>query len=319
MTTPTIENADKVMKDHFHRAIYLTGPTASGKTAVGVALAELLGAEIIAMDSMTLYRGLDIGTAKPTIEERRDIPHHLIDVIDPWDSASVANYLQWAGEVIADIESRGRRALFVGGTALYLKALMRGLFDGPGADPEIRANLEKATDTELHDQLTQTDPITAARLHPANRRRVIRALEVFALTGQPLSSFHEGHNHITEGLRVFALERPRNEIHQRINARVLSMFREGLLDEVRRLQASTQPLNTVPAQGVGYRESMAHLEGQLTIQEAIFRTQARTRQFAKRQSTWFRGLAECRPFPIEAQESPETIAKRLFQEVLAAN
>jgi tRNA dimethylallyltransferase len=313
------ENSDEVMTDTFHRAIYLTGPTASGKTAIGVALAELLGAEIIAMDSMTLYRGLDIGTAKPTTEERREIPHHLIDVIDPWDSASVADYLRWAGEAIGDIESRGRQVLFVGGTALYLKALMRGLFDGPGADPDIRANLEKATDAELHVQLTQIDPITAARLHPANRRRVIRALEVFTLTGRPLSSFHEGHHHITEGLRVFALERPREEIHLRINARVVSMFENGLLDEVRRLQASPQPLNMVPAQGVGYREAITHLEGQMTIQEAIVRTQARTRQFAKRQGTWFRGLAECRPFPVEAQESVETVAKRLLQEIVAAN
>ena len=311
--------ADDTARDAFHRAIYLTGPTASGKTAIGVALAELLGAEIVAMDSMTLYRGLDIGTAKPTQEERRGIPHHVIDVIDPWDAASVADYLGWAGEAIRGIESRGRRVLFVGGTALYLKTLMRGLFDGPGADLELRASLEKQPDDVLHDQLTKTDPMTAVRLHPANRRRVIRALEVFAVTGRPLSSFHEGHDRVAAGLHVFALNRPREELRDRINSRVVSMFEEGFLAEVRKLQAATKPLNTVPAQGVGYREAIAHLEGRMTLPEAIIRTQARTRQFAKRQGTWFRGLAECRAFPIEAQESTGAVAERLFREVLATN
>src|SRR5689334_8946152 len=127
----------------FHRAIYLTGPTASGKTAVGMHLARSLDAEIIALDSMTLYRGMDIGTAKPTLEERGGVPHHLIDVLDPWDAASVAQYRRWAGEAVQQIERRGRRALFVGGTALYLKTLLRGLFEGPGADPAIRDCLER--------------------------------------------------------------------------------------------------------------------------------------------------------------------------------
>ena len=171
-----------------HRAIYLTGPTASGKTAIGVALARRLDAEIVAVDSMTLYRGMDIGTAKPTDAERGGIPHHLIDVLDPWQAASVAEYRRWALAAVEDIERRGKRVLFVGGTPLYLKALLRGLFQGPGADSGLRLRLEREAEEggtkALHRRLAAVDPPTAARLHPNDRRRVIRALELIELTGQ---------------------------------------------------------------------------------------------------------------------------------------
>ncbi len=198
----------------FHRAIYLTGPTASGKTAVGVALARRLGAEVVAMDSMTIYRGMNIGTAKPTMAERGGIPHHLIDVIEPWASASVADYRQWAGAAVAAIEARDRRALFVGGTPLYLKALLRGLFGGPGSDPELRRRLEQeaeaAGDATLHARLAALDPTTAARLHSHDRRRIVRALEVIELTGRPLSSLQVEHQHPAPGsVQVFAMELPR--------------------------------------------------------------------------------------------------------------
>ena len=162
----------------FHRAIYLTGPTASGKTAIGVALARRLDAEIVAVDSMTLYRGMDIGTAKPADAERGGIPHHLIDVLDPWQAASVAEYRRWALAVVEDIERRGKRVLFVGGTPMYLKALLRGLFQGPGADSALRLRLEREAEEggtkALHRRLAAVDPPTAARLHPNDRRRVIR-------------------------------------------------------------------------------------------------------------------------------------------------
>ena len=301
------------MSNLFNRALYLTGPTACGKTAIGVALAQRIGAEVVAMDSMTLYRGLDIGTAKPTVEEREDVPHHLLDVIDPWDAASVADYLRWAGDAVRDIEARGRRALFVGGTALYLKALLRGLFEGPAADAALREELEKEDSAVLHDRLKECDPPIAARLYPADRRRVIRAIEVFTVTGRPLSSFHAGHDQPAEGVTVFALGRPTEALRERINRRVVAMFEAGLLEEVRRARSGPRPLNPVPAQGVGYREAIAHLDGVIDRDEAIARTQARTRQFAKRQRTWFRGLAECRPFPILAGESAEATADRLAE------
>jgi tRNA dimethylallyltransferase len=306
----------------FHRAIYLTGPTASGKTAVGVALARRLDAEVVALDSMTLYRGMDIGTAKPTMGERGGVTHHLIDVLDPWEAASVADYRNRAQRVVEDVESRGFRALFVGGTALYLKALLRGLFEGPGADPDLRKALEdeadRLGDPAMHDRLARLDPSTAIRLHPNDRRRVIRALEVIEATGRPLSEQQLEHARAAPGsVPVFALERPRPELMRRIDARVEAMFAEGLVEEVRRLRASDRPLGPVAAQGVGYREVIELLEGRVGLAEAIALTQARTRQFAKRQATWFRGLVEVRPWPVREDESAEAIADRLLARIEA--
>jgi tRNA dimethylallyltransferase len=295
--------------------IYLTGPTASGKSAVGVELAMAIGAEVIALDSLTLYRGMDIGTAKPTVEQRGGIPHHLIDVLDPWEAASVAEYRGWALEKVREVASRGKRALFVGGTALYLKAMLRGLFDGPGASPALRARLEaeaeRLGEAALHDRLARVDPAAAARLHPNDRRRVVRALEVFDATGRPLSDWQREHDRPAEGALVVAIERPRDVLHDRINRRVQDMFAAGLVDEVRALLAGPRPLHPVPAQGVGYREVIDLLAGRAALDETIARVQARTRQFAKRQATWFRGLAEVRPWPVADDEPPELSARRL--------
>lgn len=300
----------------FHQAVYLTGPTASGKTGVGVALARRLGAEVIALDSMTLYRGMDIGTAKPSVEEREGVPHHLIDILDPSDSASVAEYVGWAGDRLADLAARGVPALFVGGTPLYLKALLRGLFVGPAADPSLRADLEgeadRSGDVALHGRLATVDPTTAARLHPNDRRRVIRALEVMLLTGRPLSEQQREHDRAARGVSVVALDRPRAELHDRINGRVVSMFATGLPAEVRRLVEAPRGIGPVAAQGVGYLETMAMLRGEADEPTTIARVQARTRQFAKRQATWFRGLEEVTPWPVPSGELPEETARRLL-------
>lgn len=309
-----------MLSNPFHRAVYLTGPTASGKTAISVALARRLGAEVVALDSMTLYRGMDVGTAKPTLDEREWVPHHLIDVINPWESASVAQYRDWASEVVAKIEARGRRVLFVGGTALYLKALLRGLFEGPAADPALRLELENEADrlgdAAMHARLAAVDPVTAARLHPNDRRRVVRALEVESATGRPMSAFQTEHDRrAPAGVAVFALERPRAELHDRIDRRVVQMFDQGLVEEVRVLQSAPKPLHQVPAQGVGYLEVIDLLAGRATLPEAVSRTQARTRQFAKRQCTWFRGLAEVRPWPVSGDDDPEDVARRLAERI----
>jgi tRNA dimethylallyltransferase len=285
---------------------------------VGLILARLLDAEIVALDSMTLYRGMDIGTAKPTPADRNEVPHHLIDVLDPWESASVADYRAWATAEALEVERRGRRVLFVGGTGLYLKALLRGLFEGPGADSNQRQELEADANRLglelLHARLERLDPATAARLHPNDRRRVIRALEVIGATGRKLSELQQEHDQpAPENVAVVALVRPREELNRRIDARVETMFQAGLIDEVRTLQSGPQPIGRVPAQGVGYREVLDWLAGRPPYDRGslLSRVQTHTRQFAKRQMTWFRGLSEVRPWPIAGDEPPETTAQRL--------
>jgi tRNA dimethylallyltransferase len=306
----------------FHRAVYLTGPTASGKTAVGVALARRLDAEIVALDSATLYRGMDIGTAKPALAERGGVTHHVIDMIDPWEKASVSDYRDWARSAIAQIEQRGKRSLFVGGTPLYLKVLLRGLFSGPPADPSVRERLERDASAQgeeaLHVRLSQLDPLTAARLHPGDRRRVIRALEVIEQTGRPLSALQLEHGQpAPESVAVFAIEPPRAVLRDRINRRVLRFFEAGFVDEVRALTAGPRPLSDVAAQAIGYREVVAMLDGRASLDETIDRIQARTRQFAKRQATWFRGLEEVQSVPVLPEENPEELADRLERAILA--
>jgi tRNA dimethylallyltransferase len=324
-------------EEPFHNALILTGPTGAGKTALALEVAERLGAEIVAMDSMTLYRGMDVGTAKPTPDERRRVPHHLLDVLEPWESASVAWWLERAAACCRDIEARGRRTLFVGGTPLYLKALLRGLFDGPPADEELRRRLTAEAETlgrqALLERLARVDPVTAARLHANDVRRVVRALEVWELTGRPISSWQtqwgpphppapsptEGRGGERqkdtctaasssppplpfvgeggrggEGDRVLCLDLPRPELYARINARVGQMLAAGLVEEVRALRRLPRPLSREAAQALGYKELFEHLDGRATLAEAAARIQTRSRNFAKRQLTWFRHLPECR-------------------------
>lgn len=295
---PTVD----VHSRQFQGCLFLTGPTASGKTAAGIELARRLDAEIVSMDSMALYSGMDIGTAKPTLAERLLAPHHLIDVVSPYEDYSVARYVSDAASVVREIESRGRRALFVGGTPLYLKSLLRGIFAGPEADWAIRRRLlQQAHDqgeAALHARLAEVDPQSAARLHPRDVRRVVRALEVFELTGQPISAWQQQTASPADASpRVFVLDLPRPVLHERINRRVDAMFEQGLVAEVERLLAGGA-LSHTASQAVGYREVIEHLDGKLDLEATIELVKLRTRQFAKRQMTWFRSLEECQLVPL---------------------
>lgn len=286
----------------FESAFVLTGPTGAGKSQLALILAERLGAEIVSMDSMALYRGMEVGTAKPGPDERRRVPHHLLDVLDPWESASVAWWLQRAADCCRDIEGRGRRVLFVGGTPLYLKALLCGLFDGPPADEDLRRRLteeaERLGPAALHARLAAVDPVSGARLHPNDVRRVVRALEVWELTGRPLSAWQTQWVRPPDrppGRPVLYLNPPREELYARIDARVRRMIADGLAEEVRALRRLPQPLSREAGQAVGYREMFDHLDGRVGLEETIGRIQMRSRNLAKRQRTWFRSLTECVP------------------------
>jgi tRNA dimethylallyltransferase len=281
----------------FARSLVLTGPTGSGKSALALEFAERLHAEIVALDSMTLYRGFDIGTAKPSATDRSRVPHHLIDVLDPSESGSVAWWLNQAAAAVADIEGRGRTALFVGGTPMYLKALLRGLFPGPSANDELRKRLEseaaRVGAPALHARLARMDPLAADRIHPNDLRRIVRALEVRQATGRPISELQTEWAIPGQVADVVCLELPRSELYARIDRRVEVMLESGWLDEARRLRDLAQPPSREAAAALGYRELWAHLEGRISWADTIKGIQQRSRNYAKRQLTWFRSLPEC--------------------------
>ena len=297
---------------------FLAGPTASGKTAAGIELAERLGAEIVALDSMTLYRGMDIGTAKPSVAERLRVPHHLLDIIDPHEEYSLAEYVAAAEQVCREIVERGRVPLFVGGTGLYLRGLLRGVFVGPPADWVLRERWQRFAREQgaiaLHSRLKELDPATAARLPPQDERRIIRALEVHELTGMSLSEQHQERPLSSEERprHVYWLSPDRDWLYARINARVEAMFAAGLIEEVRRLRENSLPWSRTAGQALGYKEVLEFMERVRDLKETIELVQTRTRQFAKRQHTWFRNLEECESAPISGEESPTEVAQRLL-------
>ncbi|MFT5527020.1 MAG: tRNA dimethylallyltransferase [Pirellulaceae bacterium] len=299
---------------------YLTGATASGKTAVGVELAEKLNAEIISLDSMAIYREMDIGTAKPTLEQRAAVVHHMIDILDPVDEFSVSDYLRRVHSIIEDIVSRGKLPLVVGGTSLYLKAMLRGLFEGPPADWAFREEVEKEVAEvgieALHQRLAFVDPLSADKLHPNDKRRIIRALEVHRATGTPISHFQmqfdEGRT--PERCRVFVLSWPRPELHMRIDERVDSMFEAGLIEEAQSLLDKYGELGRTAMQAVGYQEAFDHLAGIRDLPATIDAVKARTHQFARRQETWFRSLSECRLMPRTRDTAAAEVAQLILEQ-----
>jgi tRNA dimethylallyltransferase len=293
--------------------LFLAGPTASGKSAVALELAQRLDAEIISVDSMQVYRGLDVGTAKPTAEERAHVPHHLIDVVELHEPFDAAKFCALAGVALADISRRGKRAIFCGGTGLYFKAWLEGLGDAPPADAAVRAELEQTPLPALLAELEQRDAETFSRIDRQNPRRVIRALEVIRVTGKPFSAQRAAWSPATQPVNAsdnfFALQRAPEDLHQRINVRVDEMFRRGLVEETRQLLAHGLESNRTAMQAIGYRQVVEHLRGERNLVETIELVKIRTRQFAKRQMTWFRRQLAAHWLPVAAATKPEQIAE----------
>jgi tRNA dimethylallyltransferase len=297
---------------------FLSGATATGKSRVGLALAERIGAEVISLDSMAIYRGMDIGTAKPSPADRRAVPHHLLDIREPHEEFSVAEYVEAAADAVLGIRSRGREVLFVGGTPLYLKALLRGLDRVPAPDSEFRRQVEAEVrnldETALHRRVAQIDPVAASHIHPHDTKRLVRVLEVYKQTGQPLSHFQvrfEEPSPAPSG-RVFVLRRPRAELHERIDRRVEAMFAEGLVEEVIRLTSAGLALSKTARQAVGYKEVLDYLAGETSLSEAVEKSKVRTHRFARKQETWFRSLSECRFIDIAGETEQAEVADRIL-------
>jgi len=295
----------------------LIGCTASGKSRVGLELARRLGGEIVSVDSMKVYRRMDVGTAKPPLEDRREIPHHLVDVVEPSESFSLQRYLDQADRAIRDIASRGRTVVAVGGTMLYVQGLTAGLFEGPGADPEFRRELRKRARRKgtgpLHAELAQVDPQAAARIHPHDLRRLERALEVYHLTGVPISQLQTQWNEPTPryDCRLAALRQPKELVNRRINARVKRMLEAGLVQEVRSLLAEPAGIGKQAAQAVGYAEIIAYLRGEMPLEEAVEKIKIHSRRLAKHQRTWMRRMSGIRWVDVGDEDSLEQIADRV--------
>ncbi len=272
----------------------LTGPTASGKTALSIRLAKAYDCEVVCMDSMQIYRRMNIGTAKPMPDEMDGIVHHMIDVAEPDEAFSVARYQEMAEECIADIQRRGKRALLVGGTGLYLRALRQPMAMGDvAADQSIRDELEALADApegkqKLHDMLAEVDPATAARLHLNDVRRAVRALEVYRLTGVPFSQQHQIQTESRFRYRVASLTMERSLLYERIEQRVDLMLQQGLVEEVRGLLNEGIPASCQAMKAIGYKEIVPLLQGEATMEETVYLLKLNTRHYAKRQLTWMR-------------------------------
>lgn len=278
-------------------AVGIVGPTASGKSALAGLLVGRFGAEIVSCDALQVYRGMDIGTAKPAPHERGAIPHHMIDICDPDEDFTAGDYQRRARRILYDIRQRGRLPLVVGGTGFYFRALIEGLFDGPGRSEEIRRRLRRIAGRKgaawLHRRLARIDPEAAARIAPADTARTVRAYEIYLVSGRPMSWWQNQARDALQGFRWLKLgiSWPRPQLYERIDARVEEMFAHGLVAEVHRL-LGRYPKDCHAFTAIGYRQVILHLEGRLTLEQAVRETQQASRRYAKRQLTWFRADGE---------------------------
>jgi len=298
-----------------NRQILILGVTASGKGKLAFELAKSINAEILSIDSMKVYRRMDIGTAKPPKEIRSQLPYHLIDVIEPSDSFSVARFLELAHAAIDDIKSRDKPLVAVGGTALYIKALLFGLFEGPGADKKIRNELKTQAQADgldkLYEQFKKIDPDAAGRISSNDAKRIIRAMEVYKLTGKPISSFQSQWNQSSSSnWTIIGLRREKTEESKRINARVKKMIDAGLVDEVKNLLTEEKPISDQARCAIGYAEIIDLLNGQISLDDAIELIKKNTRKLAKAQRTWFKTFKNVHWLNLAPDETIDSILPR---------
>lgn len=295
--------------------LVLVGPTASGKTELGIELAIALGGEIVSADSQQVYQGLEVGTAKPSAGQMQSAQHHLINVAHPSQMLSAGDYQRLADKAIAQIVSKGKLPLVVGGTGLWVRALLQGIADAPTRDDNLRAKLEQRAEKEgreaLHAELEKIDPETAATIEPRNLSRIIRAFEIFMLTGKKPSVLRTSHGfgQLRYNARVLGITPKRDELYKRIDARTRAMFGQGLIEEVRALakneidasKGTSPDIELDKVKAFGYTESLAVIRGELTVEQAIEATALKTRHYAKRQLTWFQAdpLVEWLPWPVD--------------------
>lgn len=292
----------------------LAGPTASGKSEAAIILAERIGGEIVSVDSMQVYRGMDIGTAKPSSEDRARIPHHLIDVVDISEPFDAARFVRLATETLDQIRARGKTPILCGGTGLYFQALLGGLGKGPASNPQLRAELEATPQAKLLEELAARDPALYETIDRKNPRRVVRALEVIRLTGEPFSELRR--NWAAESRRenvdAFLVGRDAMNLMERIHHRVESMFKRGIVVETQELLKRGLDQNKTASQALGYKQVIEHLRGEHSLEETIFLVQTRTCQFAKRQRTWFAKYGAWRKIAVEWEMTAEQIADRIM-------
>lgn len=285
----------------------LVGSTASGKKTVGVQLAERMGAEIISLDAIKIYRGMEVGTAKPAPADRLRVPFHLLDRLDPRESFSVGQFLTLAAEAVRDIHGRGKAVLFLGGTAFYLNALLNGLIEGVGGDPEIRRRLlgdaERDGPQALHRLLVREDPPTAEKIHPNDTKRIVRALEVIRMTSRPLSwlKAHQTRRFIPGPFIVAGLSRSMENLRERIAERTERMIRAGLVDEVKAIRDGGG-FGPESGRAIGYRQILAYLDGQITLDEALERINQATSRYSRKQMTWYRRFPQIRWFTLSEKQ-----------------
>ena len=294
--------------------LLIAGPTAVGKSAVALLAAERLGGEIISVDSMQVYRGLDIGTAKPTPAERARVPHHLMDVVSLTQPFDAAQFADLARRITQEIQARGRVPILCGGTGLYFKAYLEGLGQTPPSDPVLRAGLEAMPLADLLRELELKAPAAFAAIDRQNPRRVVRAVEILRLTGQPLAQLRSAgaKPDFLDGCMFVALQRNLTDLRARIDRRVEAMFLVGLVDETRRLLELGLADNRAALQAIGYRQVFEYLRGERSLPDTIELVKIRTRQFAKRQMTWFRGQAAPAWIELAENEDAETTCHRLL-------